>query len=162
MYNWHITPSKRKRNELILNRTNMPTVLLWKYSWHYIIRYLWKRKKKIHVKCRTVINLKKLKLQPIKYIPPQTPKPQPGYFYPAPTVRFELPTTRKPIAVTYLPPTTPPVCIISLVMRIFRFWEILNDLFMFIAKIPSTTNTKTYARLFLSCTNCKIWTANNP
>lgn len=43
-----------------------------------------------------------------KYIQPQ----REGYSYPKPSVRFELPTTtRKPVPVTYLPPTTPAVCV---------------------------------------------------
>lgn len=49
-----------------------------------------------------------------KYIPPQ----REGYSYPKPAIPFELPavrivttTTRKPVPITYLPPTTPAVCI---------------------------------------------------
>lgn len=49
-----------------------------------------------------------------KYIPPQ----RQGYEYPKPSIPFELPavrvittTTRKPVPITYLPPTTPAVCI---------------------------------------------------
>lgn len=51
-------------------------------------------------------------LQPL-YIPPRTTKAS-GYFYPVPTVRFELPApTRQPVpVVTYLPPTTPVVNLI--------------------------------------------------
>lgn len=49
--------------------------------------------------------------QPI-YIPPKTTK-APGYFYPVPTVKFELPRQ----SVVYLPPTTPAVCINSTLFK---------------------------------------------